>query len=105
MRIEAITNSTGYVMGCQYNVNAANGDSLMSEYVPLAKGVLNSGAPAGAAWRTYSAPTVGFETHLIGPYNAETANFSRASGTLTNTASTPMGWTATDPQDRGPKVH
>ena len=97
MRIEAVTNSTRYVVGCQYNVNAANGDSLMSEYVPLSDGVLKSGAPAGAAWQTYSAPTVGFETHLIGPYNGETANFSRASGTLTNTASTPMGWTAIDP--------
>jgi len=97
MRIEAVTNSTGYVVGCQYNANAANGASLMNEYVPLSKGVLNSGAPAGEAWQNYSAPTVGFEIHLIGPYNAETANFSRASGTLTNTASTPMGWTATDP--------
>jgi len=97
MRIEAVTNSSGYVVGCQYNANAANGASLMNEYVPLSKGVLNSGAPAGLAWQNYSAPTVGFETHLIGPYNAETANFSRASGTLTNTASTPMGWTATDP--------
>jgi hypothetical protein len=97
MRIEAVTNSTGYVVGCQYNANAANGASLMNEYVPLSEGVLNSGAFAGAAWQNYSAPTVGFETHLIGSYNGETANFSRASGTLTNTASTPMGWTATDP--------
>lgn len=97
MRIEAVTNSTGYVVGCQYNANAANGASLMNEYVPLSKGVSTSGAPAGAAWQNYSAPTVGFETHLIGPYNAKTANFSRASGTLTNTASTPIGWTATDP--------
>jgi hypothetical protein len=97
MKIEAVTNSTGYVVGCQYNANAANGTGLMNEYVPLSKGVLNSGAPAVTAWRNYSAPIVGFETQLIGPYNAETANFSRASGTLTNTASTPMGWTATDP--------
>jgi hypothetical protein len=97
LRIEAVTNSTGNVVGCQYNANAANGTSLMNEYVPLSNGILNSGQPAGVAWKTYSVPIVGFETHLIGAYNAETATFTRASGTLTNTASSPIGWTATDP--------
>lgn len=97
MSIEAVTNSAGDILGCQYDASAANGTSLMNEYVPLSKGILNSGAPASATWQTYSVPTVGFETHLIGAYNAETATFAHASGTLTNTASSPIGWTATDP--------
>jgi hypothetical protein len=88
LAISLNTNTTGYAVGVAAKLTLGNGSIRWSSSLDL---------QTGSPMSPYLAPLVGLEAQLIGDGGADTATFTKAAGTISYQAGSPIGWTGNPP--------